>query len=68
MAAAPSAGYADGGYTTPAPSLSMEEFTKAVQEFRAATKAMRTYILYQDIEDAEETMARARAPFTRNKK
>jgi hypothetical protein len=46
----------------------MEEFTKAVQEFRAATKAMRTYILYQDIEDAEETMARARAPFTRNKK
>ncbi len=68
MAAAPSAGYADGGYTAPAPSLSMEEFTKAVQEFRAATKAMRTYILYQDIEDAEETMARARAPFTRNKK
>lgn len=68
MAAAPSAGYADGGYTAPAPSLSMEEFTKAVQEFRAATKAIRAYILYQDIEDAEETMARARAPFTRNKK
>ena len=36
MAAAPSAGYADGGYTAPAPSLSMEEFTKAVQEFREA--------------------------------
>lgn len=68
MAAAPSVGYADGGYTAPAPSLSMEEFTKAVQEFRAATKAMRTYILYQDIEDAKETMDRARAPFTRNKK
>lgn len=68
MAAAPSAGYADGGYTTPAPSLSMEEFTKAVQEFRAATKAIRAYIVYKDIEDAKETMARARAPFTRNKK
>lgn len=68
MAAAPSAGYADGGYTVPAPSLSMEEFTKAVQEFRAATKAIRAYIVYKDIEDAKETMDRARAPFTRNKK
>lgn len=68
MAAAPSAGYADGGYTVPAPSLSMEEFTKAVQEFRAATKAIRAYIVYKDIEDAKETMDRASAPFTRNKK
>lgn len=68
MAAAPSAGYADGGYTAPAPSLSMEEFTKAVQEFRAATKAIRAYIVYKDIEDAKETMDRARAPFSRNKK
>lgn len=68
MAAAPSAGYADGGYTVPAPSLSMEEFTKAVQEFRAATKAIRAYIVYKDIEDAKETMDRARAPFARNKK
>ena len=68
MAAAPSAGYADGGYTVPAPSLSMEEFTKAVQEFRVATKAIRAYIVYKDIEDAKETMDRARAPFTRNKK
>lgn len=68
IAAAPSAGYADGGYTAPAPSLSMEEFTKAVQEFRAATKAIRAYIVYKDIEDAKETMDRARAPFTRNKK
>ena len=68
MAAAPSAGYADGGYTVPAPSLSMEEFTKAVQEFRAATKAIRAYIVYKDIEDAKETMDRTRAPFTRNKK
>ena len=68
MATAPSAGYADGGYTAPAPSLSMEEFTKAVQEFRSATKAIRAYIVYKDIEDAKETMDRARAPFTRNKK
>lgn len=68
MAAAPSAGYADGGYAAPAPSISVEEFSNAVQEFRAATKAMRTYILFQDIEDAKETMDRARAPFTRNKK
>lgn len=68
MAAAPSAGYADGGYTAPAPSLSMEEFTKAVQEFRVATKAIRAYIVYKDIEDAKETMDRARAPFTCNKK
>lgn len=68
MTAASSAGYADGGYTAPAPSLSMEEFTKAVQEFRVATKAIRAYIVYKDIEDAKETMDRARAPFTRNKK
>ena len=68
MAAAPSAGYADGGYTVPAPSLSMEEFTKGRSGVRAATKAIRAYIVYKDIEDAKETMDRARAPFTRNKK
>lgn len=68
MAAAPSIGYADGGYTAPAPSLSMEEFTKAVQEFKAATKAIRAYIVYKDIEDAKTEMDRARSPFTRNKK
>ncbi len=64
-AVAPSAGYADGGYTAPAPSLSIEEFTKAVKEFRAATKAIRAYIVYKDIEDAKETIDRARNPFTR---
>lgn len=59
------AGYADGGYTAPAPSLSMEEFTKAVQEFRAATKAIRAYVVLRDIHDAEDSLDRARNPFTR---
>lgn len=64
-----STGYADGGHVAvPAPSLNMEEFTKAVQEFKAATRAIRAYIVYRDIEDAKETMNRARAPFTRNQK
>lgn len=65
VAVAPISGYADGGYTTPAPVISMEEFSQAVQEFRAATKAIRAYIVYSDIEDSKDTMDRARAPFTR---
>lgn len=65
VAVAPISGYADGGYTTPAPVISMEEFSQAVHEFRAATKAIRAYIVYSDIEDSKDTMDRSRAPFTR---
>ncbi len=68
MAAAPSAGYADGGYTVPAPSLSMEEFTKAVQEFGGGNKGNPgIYRLQGHRGRGKETMDRARAPFTRNK-
>ena len=65
VAVSPTTGYADGGYTTPAPVISMEEFSQAVHEFRAATKAIRAYIVYSDIEDSKDTMDRARAPFTK---
>lgn len=65
VAVAPISGYADGGYTAPAPVISMEEFSQAVHEFRAATKAIRAYIVYSDIEDSKDTMDRAQAPFTR---
>ncbi|MCM1311268.1 MAG: phage tail tape measure protein, partial [Bacteroides sp.] len=66
--ATPSEGYADGGFTTPAASIDAGEFAAAVQEFRAVAKNLRAYIVYRDIEDAKETMDRARAPFTRSKK
>lgn len=65
VAVSPTTGYADGGYTAPAPVINIEEFSQAVQEFRAATKAIRAYIVYSDMEDSKNTLDRARAPFTR---
>lgn len=65
VAVSPTTGYADGGYTAPAPVINMEEFSQAVQEFRAATKAIRAYIVYWDLEDSKNTIDRAQAPFTR---
>ena len=33
---------------------------------KAAIKNMKAYVVYSDIEEAGKTLARARAPFTRN--
>lgn len=66
--ATPSAGYADGGFTATAPAADNSELAAAVREFRAAVKNLRAYVVYKDIENAEDTMDRARAPFTRKRK
>lgn len=61
-------GYAEGGYTTSlrhdTPAM-YGEFAEAAHELRMALKNLRAYVVYKDIEDAGETMDRARAPFTR---
>ncbi len=64
----PSAGYADGGFTSNAPASGSSELTAAVKELRAALGNIRAHVVYKDIERAEENLNRARAPFTRNKK
>ena len=64
-ATTPSGSYAEGGFTTPA---SMPEFTElvtATQELRAAARNIRAYVVLRDIDDARESLDRARAPFTR---
>ena len=66
--AAPSVGYADGGFTATAPATDYSELTKSIKELRTALKNLRAYVVYKDIENAEDTMERARAPFTRKRK
>lgn len=63
----PSAGYADGGFTTSAPAADNSELTVAVRELRASLKHLRAYVVFKDLENAEDTMERARAPFTRKR-
>lgn len=64
----PSAGYADGGFTSTAPAIDAADLVQAAKELRAAARNMRAYVLLQDIEDKQDTMERARAPFTRKKR
>lgn len=63
----PSAGYADGGFTESAPAVDNSELTVAVRELRGALKHLRAYVVYKDLENAADSMDRARKPFTRNK-
>ena len=63
----PSAGYADGGYTSAGPGVDTSELTAAAKELREAVKHIRAYVVYKDLENAADSMARARKPFTRNK-
>jgi phage tail tape measure protein, TP901 family, core region len=60
-------GYADGGFTVQTPPPDFSELSASVRELRAALKNLRAYVVYKDIENAENTMKRARAPFTRSK-
>lgn len=63
----PSAGYADGGYTSAAPGVDTSELTAAAKELREAVKNIRAYVVLKDLENAQNTMDRARAPFTRKR-
>lgn len=60
-------GFADGGYTgDPEGGGSLaSELRQVVGEFREATRGLRAYVVYSDIEDAKKGIDRARAPFTR---
>lgn len=64
-AGTPSAGYADGGYTSAAPAPDYSELMATIKDLRVALGSLRAYIVYQDIEEAKETIDKARAPFTR---
>lgn len=66
----PYQGYADGGLVTGQASPATAELTEAVTDLRAATEALRNlraYVVYKDLENAADSMDRARKPFTRNK-
>lgn len=63
----PSAGYADGGYTTASTVPDATELIEAAKELRAAARNIRAYVVYKDIENAKDTMDRARSPFTRKR-
>lgn len=66
-AGTPAAGYAEGGYTS-APSVpDTSELTAAIKELRQATRNIRAYVVLRDIERAQESLDRARNPFTRKK-
>lgn len=64
-AATPAAGYADGGFTAPAAMPEFTELVTATQELREAARNIRAYVVLKDLDDARESLDRARAPFTR---
>lgn len=60
--------YAEGGLVgAPSNVVDMSELTRAVAALQAAASNIRAYVVYQDIEDTQKTLSRARAPFTRKK-
>lgn len=65
-AGAPATGYADGGFTS-APAIDTSELTEVVKDLGKAVKNMRAYVVLRDIEKANNTLERARAPFTRRR-
>lgn len=64
----PTRGFADGGYTSP-PSAASASLAGAVHEHHAVSKSLRrlkAYVVYQDLEQASDTINHARQPFTRS--
>ena len=65
------AGFADGGFTSPSgDSGGLPELAATVNDLKKAVaglRSVRAYVVYQDIEEAGQTLDRARAPFTRNR-
>lgn len=64
-ATTPAGSYAEGGFTTPAAMPEFTELVTATQELREAARNIRAYVVLRDIDDARESLDRARAPFTR---
>lgn len=67
----PSVGYAEGGYTGSARTvMEVADLTDAVADLRKTAeslRAIRAYLVYNDLETYREKLDNARAPFTRNK-
>lgn len=61
------AGFADGGFTSVAPAADNKELTDAIKELRAALKNLRAKVVLRDINDAQDSLDRARDPFTRKR-
>lgn len=64
-ATTPAGSYAEGGFTTPAAMPEFTELVTATQELREAARNIRAYVVLKDLDDARESLDRARAPFTR---
>lgn len=68
-----SMGFAEGGYTsatqpaTATQTAELTELTEATRELRKAARNIRAFVVLRDIDDARESLDRARSPFTRNK-
>lgn len=65
--ATPTGGYAEGGYTSGSPSPDVSELTAATRDLKEAVKNIRAYVVLTDLDKANDTMNRARAPFTRKR-
>lgn len=61
-------GFADGGFTSSPElaSVNLDEFKKTVDEFKKAVANIRAYVVLKDIERAQNSLALAKAPFTKN--
>lgn len=64
---APSAGFADGGFTGAASPVDMSDLVAATRELRAAAANIRAHVVLTDLDRAQSDRARARAPFTRKR-
>lgn len=61
-------GYAEGGEVAALPAAAnVADLTAAARELRAALSNIRAYVVLKDMERAQETMDRARNPFTRKR-
>ena len=64
-----SRGFADGGYTGQPGMGTAADMSAAIHELHDVSKSLRrlkAYVVYQDLEQAGETIDNARRPFTRN--
>lgn len=64
---APSAGFADGGFTGAASPVDMSDLVAATRELRAAAANIRAHVVLSDLDRAQSDRDRARAPFTRKR-
>lgn len=64
---APSAGFADGGFTGAASPVDMSDLVAATRELRAAAANIRAHVVLTDLDRAQSDRDRARAPFTRKR-